>query len=83
MTQYDNNNSGALFKNDKKTLEKHPDYRGEAEVNGQKYYVSAWIKTAKSGSKFMSLSYTPKDETAQSKTKAAPVVEEIDDNIPF
>ena len=43
MTQYDNNNSGALFKNDKKTLEKHPDYRGEAEVNGQKYYVSpAW-----------------------------------------
>jgi len=83
MTQYDNNNSGALFKNDKKTQEKHPDYRGEAEVDRKKYYISAWIKTAKSGAKFMSLTYTPKDEAAQSKPKPVTVDIDLDDNIPF
>jgi uncharacterized protein (DUF736 family) len=82
MTQYDNNNSGALFKNDKKTHEKHPDYRGEAEINGQKYRVSSWLKTSKAGNKFMSLSFTV-DNGEYQKANVAPAVVEIDDNIPF
>jgi|APCry1669189534_1035231.scaffolds.fasta_scaffold441208_1 uncharacterized protein (DUF736 family) len=82
MTQYDNNNSGALFKNDKKTKESQPDYRGTAEVNGQKYLVSSWIKTSKAGNKFMSLSFTVDNGEGQ-KAKPAPAVVEIDDSIPF
>ena len=65
MPEYDNNNSGAIFKNDKKQTDKHPDYRGSAEVDGVEYWVSAWIKTSKAGAKFMSLSFTVKDEQKQ------------------
>lgn len=62
MSDYDNTNTGALFKNDKKQSERHPDYRGSANVNGVEYWMSAWIKKSKSGQTFMSFSYTPKED---------------------
>jgi len=46
--QYDNNNRGALFKNDKQGNEKRPDYKGDLNVEGVEYRVSAWIKKSKS-----------------------------------
>ena len=58
MEQKDN--SGAMFRNDKKEKETHPDYKGTANIAGLEYWVSGWIKTAKTGSKYMSLSLTPK-----------------------
>jgi len=54
------NNSGVLFKNDKKDTEKHPDYKGNIMVDGQEYWLSAWIKTGKTG-KFMGLAVSPRD----------------------
>lgn len=57
---YDNN-SGALFKNDRKKTEKHPDFTGTINVNGDEFYLSGWSKEAQqSGKKFISLSVTPK-----------------------
>lgn len=61
--QYDNSMRGALFANDRKTSPNHPDYRGSAEVDGQEYWVSAWIKEPRGGGKkYLSLAFTPKDE---------------------
>lgn len=78
---YDNNNTGALFKNDKDGNEKRPDYRGSAEVNGVQYWVSAWIRDKKDGSgKFMSLAFEAKDKPA---SRPAPSTEIDDDSIPF
>jgi hypothetical protein len=68
MTQYDN--SGALFKNDRKEQPNHPDYRGDITINGEPFWLSAWIKEGKKG-KFMSLSIKPKEEQAPAP-KAAP-----------
>jgi len=64
MSDYDNNNTGALFKNDKKQSDRHPDYTGSCEVNGVEMWMSAWIKTSKGGKKFMSFSFNPKEQQA-------------------
>lgn len=55
-------NSGALFKNDKKVRDNQPDYTGKAVIDGTEYRLSAWIKEAKSGRKYMSLAFTPADQ---------------------
>jgi uncharacterized protein (DUF736 family) len=62
MSKYDNNLSGALFRNDKKESEKHPDYKGSCEINGVEYWVSSWINESSKGVKYMSLKFSPKEE---------------------
>jgi len=57
-------NSGVLFRNDKKDTPNHPDYKGGLTVNGQEYWLSAWIKEGKSG-KFMGLALSPKEPIAK------------------
>lgn len=53
-------NSGSLFKNDRKSKEAHPDITGSALVDGAEYYVSGWRKKGAKGD-FYSLSFRPKD----------------------
>jgi len=61
-------NSGVLFKSDKRDNERAPHYRGNITVAGQDYWLSAWIKEGKSG-KFMGLAVSPKEQQAQQKPK--------------
>jgi hypothetical protein len=51
-------NSGALFTNDKKTKETHPDLNGKITINGVEFYLSAWKKQG-NGKNFLSLSIKP------------------------
>ena len=88
MADYDNNLSGALFKNDKGDNEKRPDYKGSAEIEGVQYWVSAWIRDGAKG-KFMSMKYEKKEQQAAAKQvqsaatpATAPGYADIDD-IPF
>ena len=59
---YDNNMRGLISKNDRKTEDKHPDIRGNCEINGVQYTISGWQKERKDGSgKFYSLVFQAKD----------------------
>ena len=74
------NKSGVLFKNDKKDTEKHPDYKGNIMVDGQEYWLSAWIKEGKMG-KFMGLAVSPRDAQPPA---SKPLPKNLDDDsIPF
>lgn len=84
-------NSGALFKNNKKEKPNHPDYTGNALVNGEEMRISAWIKEGANG-KFMSLAfsepYQPQQDARQpSKSTEQQNVPSNDfddlDSIPF
>ena len=72
MTEYSNENRGALFRNQKKSTEKHPEYNGSINVNGVDYWISGWLKESQQGTKYMSLSVNPKEQMEAQQPKPAP-----------
>ena len=64
MTEYSNENRGSLFRNDKKTEDKHPDMSGTINIDGTEFWISGWKKTSKAGTGFISLSVRPKQDQA-------------------
>ena len=88
MTDYDDTNRGALFKNDKKESDRHPDYRGSINVGGTEYWLSAWMKTSTKGTRYMSLSVTEKEAAhsagvEKAKAAASDFGEDDGDLLPF
>lgn len=71
-------NSGVLFKNDKKSTDKHPDYNGNCLIDGVDYFMAAWIKTSESGRKYFSFSFTKKGKDAPKKADQDDL-----DSVPF
>ena len=69
MAEFDNNNRGNLFKNDKKLEDRHPDMNGSINIEGTEYWISGWKKTSKAGSGFISLSVRPKQEQTSKPSK--------------
>jgi uncharacterized protein (DUF736 family) len=83
-------NSGAIFKNDKKTADNQPDYRGKINVEGKELEISLWVKTAQSGVKYMSAAIkelwvapdpAPVLQNTSDKIKSA--ADEFEDDLPF
>ena len=83
---YDNTNRGSLFKNDRKEQDTHPDYKGQINIDGTDYWLSAWIKEDKNGNKYMSFSPKPKDQAQRGQTSSNKPRQDPnfpDDDLPF
>jgi len=75
-------NSGVLFKNNKKSQDTHADYQGSLNVRGEEFWLNAWINTSKAGEKYMAVSIRPKQDKAKPALKVVGG-SDPDDGIPF
>ncbi len=84
-------NTGSLFKNNRKERDTHPDYTGSARIDGHDVWMSAWLKKDKNGNSYMSFAFKRKDGTA-ARPDAQEFVKEaqkrfpdasLDDEVPF
>lgn len=79
--------TGALFKNNYKKEDKHPDYKGEMEMGGLKYDMAGWIRKSKGGKSYLSVvigdlkNQQPADRV-QSHDDVPPPIDNFDD-LPF
>jgi hypothetical protein len=55
-------NSGSIFKNDRKEKDTHPDGKGSALIDGVEYWISSWTKTDRNGKQYRSLSFQRKEQ---------------------
>jgi len=88
MSQYEQkDNSGAMFVNDKKESETHPDRKGSAMIGGVDYWVSGWLNESAKGAKYLSLKFKPKEEAHSQGVKQVvnkvQKQELLEDDIPF
>lgn len=89
-------NRGAMFPNDKKTTDSHPDLKGDFNIDGVNYWISGWTKQGSRG-EFISFSVEKKKapelassvpdkqpEARQHKAPPQPVQDGFEDSdIPF
>jgi hypothetical protein len=81
MTQFDKTNTGTISKNDRKSEDWHPEYRGTLNVEGVEYYCDLKIRDGRNG-KFFSVKL--KRKGALAAPVMAPIVEpDFDDSVPF
>lgn len=79
-------NTGSLFRNNRKETERHPDYNGSVRIDGHDMWISAWLKESKDGTKYFSLAFKRKDGTSARPAEAVQRVNtaaELDDEVPF
>jgi single-stranded DNA-binding protein len=99
MMPYDNSNSGMMYRNLDKQSDSHPDFTGFIDIDGEEFWLSAWVNESKDGSKlaakgiekYFSLKFKPKEarrpdpkpEPAQKQKDGAGSFDDMDDDIPF
>jgi hypothetical protein len=82
---YDNTNRGAIWKNRDKTEDKHPDFKGQLNVDGVDYWVSAWKRKEGDAANKPALSFSikPKEEAQKPVEKPEKANADMNDEIPF
>lgn len=61
------NNSGAIFRNEKKDKPTAPDYTGSARIGDQEYSLSGWINKSRDGKNYLRILFTIRELNNVSK----------------
>lgn len=87
MAYEQKDNSGSVFKNNRRERETQPNLTGSALIDGKEYWVNVWTKTKADGEKWMSLAFNPKQpkEDTSKPSAGSPELTVVtsDDDIPF
>ena len=81
MEQKDN--TGAIFKNDYKKTEQHPDYKGKAMIDGKAKDVSAWLNESNKGVKYLSIKFSEPYQAEAESPKQNMLQDLPDTDLPF
>jgi hypothetical protein len=81
-------NTGSLFKNDRREKDTHAHARGSALIGGVEYWVDAWTNTTNAGDKYQSLKFKPKEARVPDGSQGAPTQRaefdtDLDSDVPF
>ena len=74
-------NSGSMFKNNRKEKDSQADMTGEVMIDGKTFWVNAWRKIDKNGNPWYSFSFKEKEQRAAAPERTTKPV--VDDDIPF
>lgn len=85
MSDYDYTNTGIISKNITKSGDKHPDIKGQINIDGVEYWLAGWLKHRKTdGAPFYSLRAERKDAPSPQSLGSKPSASApSDDDIPF
>src|SRR5262249_20418727 len=73
--------SGSLWRNDRRETGQQPEYKGDGVVNGEPFWINAWVKQSqKTGKKYFSIAFKPKRERVSSGRS---LKEDLGDEIGF
>lgn len=76
-------NSGILSRNQRRRDDTDPEYSGSAEINGQEYWISAWVKEGDKG-KYFKMSFKPKQpQQSGGREQSRGRAPQNDDDMPF
>jgi hypothetical protein len=87
--QYDNSNRGALWKNDRREKETHPQLKGSTNVvcphcnKTTDYWTSGWTSNDGGKKPLVSLSLQVKDQVVNAPAPAATNDVSLDEDIPW
>lgn len=78
-------NTGSLFKNERREKDTHANARGSAIIDGVEYWVDAWTNTTNAGDKYQSLKFKRKEAAQGGHQRPQPAAfdSDLDDDVPF
>ena len=84
----DNDMRGAIWGNQRKEKDTHPDFTGTAMIDGKEYFINAWKRKPDASDRAPALSFSFKAKEVQQDqaqyTNAKPVdASDVNDSIPF
>jgi hypothetical protein len=91
--KFDESNRGAIWKNEKKETDKHPDFTGSINVDGHDYWLNGWRRPADASAKAPSMKFTVRRKDGKPQQQAPQQAQqprsdmqkraEMDDEIPY